>query len=62
MAGGVTVTLMALVVSLVVIYVLLPQFNVLANKSLPFSYITQPDIMLGLLALGIFSFVPKTPM
>lgn len=52
---SVVITLMALVVSLVLIYVLLPQFNVLANKSLPFSYITQPDIMLGLLGVVVFS-------
>jgi putative ABC transport system permease protein len=52
---SVVITLMSLVVSLVLIYVLLPQFNVLANKSLHFGYITQPDIMLGLLGVVVFS-------
>jgi putative ABC transport system permease protein len=43
-----------MVISLVLIYVLLPTFNSLANKSLPFSYIFQGPIILSLLAIVIF--------
>lgn len=44
----------ALVVSLVLIYALLPSFNTLANKELPFSYILQAPVMLSLIAIILF--------
>lgn len=46
---SVLLTLIALVVSLLLIYGLLPLFNELANKHLPFSYITQAPVLTGLL-------------
>jgi putative ABC transport system permease protein len=39
---------LSLTVSLVLIYLLLPSFNVLANKQLPFSFILQMPIILSL--------------
>src|SRR5690606_36587557 len=53
-AESVVIALIAMVISLVLIYVLLPTFNSLANKSLPFSYIFQGPIILSLLAIVIF--------
>jgi putative ABC transport system permease protein len=48
---SVLVALVALVISLGVIYVLLPAFNTLANKELPFSYIMQQPVFLSLLGI-----------
>lgn len=45
----------ALALSLILIYALLPLFNEMANKQLPFSEITQPVVLLSL--LGIIFFV-----
>ncbi|MBA4054330.1 MAG: ABC transporter permease [Marivirga sp.] len=45
----------ALVVSMILIYALLPGFNTLSNKELPFSYILQPTVMFSL--IGIIFFV-----
>lgn len=52
---SVVITFIALGVSLAAIYLLLPQFNVLASKSLPFAYILQPDILLSLLGVVVFA-------
>lgn len=46
-------TVVALVVSIILIYALLPFFNDLASKQLPFSYITQPPVLAGLLVIVI---------
>ena len=51
---SVVMTLVALVISLVLIYALLPIFNNVADKQLPFSYIMQPTIVLGLLGVVLF--------
>ncbi len=40
--------------SLVLIYVLLPSFNTLANKELPFSYILQPPVLFSLIGIIVF--------
>lgn len=48
-----TVTVIALLISLLLIYALLPFFNSLANKQLPFSYILQPTILGGLAAIVV---------
>ena len=41
----------SLVVSIVLLYALLPAFNTLANKELPFSYILQLEVVLSLIAI-----------
>ena len=51
---SVVLALIALVVSLVLIYGLLPLFNQLSNKELPFSYVTQAPVMLSLVGIVIF--------
>jgi len=45
----------SLLVSMILIYALLPGFNTLANKQLPFSYILQPAVLYSL--LGVVAFV-----
>lgn len=44
----------ALVVSLILIYALLPAFNALSSKQLPFNYILQPKVLFGLLGIVLF--------
>jgi putative ABC transport system permease protein len=44
----------ALVVSLVLIYALLPAFNTLSNKQLPFEYVLQPRVLLSLVGIVLF--------
>jgi putative ABC transport system permease protein len=44
----------ALVTSLILIYALLPAFNTLANKELPFGYILQAPVILSLLGSVLF--------
>ena len=51
---SVVLALIALVVSLVLIYGLLPLFNQLSNKELPFTYVTQAPVMLSLVGIVIF--------
>lgn len=51
---SVVLALFSLVLSLILIYALLPVFNSFANKDLPFSYILQPTIILSLLSIVIF--------
>jgi putative ABC transport system permease protein len=46
--------IIALVVSMILIYALLPAFNTLANKELPFSYILQPIVLYSLLGVILF--------
>jgi putative ABC transport system permease protein len=49
-----SIAIIALVFSLILIYGLLPFFNELANKELPFSYITRPEVLLSLIAIVLF--------
>lgn len=51
---SVVMALMAMVLSLVLVYALLPFFNDLANKRLSFSYILQGPVISGLLAIVLF--------
>ena len=51
---SVVLALIALVASLVLIYGLLPLFNQLSNKELPFGYVTQAPVMLSLIGIVIF--------
>jgi putative ABC transport system permease protein len=51
---SIVLALIALVVSLILIYALLPGFNTLANKELPFSYIMQRPIILSLMSVILF--------
>jgi putative ABC transport system permease protein len=48
---SVVVTVISLILSLVIIYLALPAFNTLANKQLPFSYILQTPVLLGLVGI-----------
>lgn len=52
---SVVLTLIALVLSILLIYALLPSFNGLANKHLPFSYILQTPVILTLVGITLFS-------
>jgi putative ABC transport system permease protein len=52
---SVLIALIALAVSLILIYALLPAFNYLANKELPFSYILQAPVLLSLIAVILFA-------
>src|SRR5204862_1579891 len=48
---SVMVAMISLFISIGLIYILLPSFNSLANKQLPFSYIMQTPVILGLLGI-----------
>lgn len=52
---SIMMAVLALGISLMLIYLLLPYFNVLANKQLPFSYLFQPVIALGIGAMILFT-------
>lgn len=52
---SVVLALMAMVVGLVLIYGLLPLFNQLSNKQLPFTYVTQAPVLLSLAGIVIFA-------
>jgi putative ABC transport system permease protein len=52
---SVLVALISLALSIALIYLFLPAFNTLANKQLPFSYITQPPVILSLLAIVVLT-------
>jgi putative ABC transport system permease protein len=52
---SVLLALIALVVSLILIYALLPAFNYLANKELPFAYILQPTVLWSLIGVVLFA-------
>ena len=45
---------LAMALSLILIYALLPSFNTLANKELPYSYILQTPVLLSLLGIVLF--------
>jgi putative ABC transport system permease protein len=53
-AESIVMAFIALAISLVLIYALLPAFNTLANKQLPFAYILQPKIILSLIGIMFF--------
>ena len=48
---SVVITVLALAASLILIYALLPVFNELSNKQLPFSYILQAPVLLSLIGI-----------
>jgi putative ABC transport system permease protein len=50
---SVVLALFSLLLSLILIYALLPVFNSLANKELPFGYVLQPTIIFSLLAIVV---------
>jgi putative ABC transport system permease protein len=52
---SVVITLISLIVSMILIYALLPAFNGLANKELPFNYILQPTVLLSLIGVVLFA-------
>jgi putative ABC transport system permease protein len=49
------ITFISLVVSLGLVYALLPGFNTLANKQLPFSYVMQAPVIISLVAVALFT-------
>lgn len=51
---SVLIAMMALGVSLLLIFALLPGFNLLSNKQLAFSYITQMPVMMSLVGVVFF--------
>lgn len=51
---SVVIALTALVLSVILVYALLPFFNQLANKTLPFSFILQWPVIVSLLAIVFF--------
>jgi putative ABC transport system permease protein len=51
---SVVIALISLAASLILIYALLPAFNHLANKELPFSYILQGLVITSLLCIVVF--------
>jgi putative ABC transport system permease protein len=51
---SVVIALISLVVSLALIYLLLPAFNSLSNKEMPFSYVLQAPVLLSLIGIMIF--------
>ncbi len=52
---SVVVAVIALLVSLALIYLLLPAFNTLANKQISFSYILQREVLLSLIGIVVFT-------
>lgn len=52
---SVVVTVIALLLSLAVIYLALPGFNTLANKHLPFSYVLETPVLLSLIAIVLIT-------
>lgn len=52
---SVVLTIIALILSIILIYALLPAFNSLANKHLPFNYILQAPVILSLIGITLFS-------
>ena len=51
---SVVIALLAMVISILLIYALLPPFNDLANKSLPFTFILQAPVILSLFGIVVF--------
>lgn len=52
---SVVIALIALVVSIALIYILLPAFNSLSSKEMPFSYVLQAPVLLSLLGIVVFA-------
>jgi putative ABC transport system permease protein len=51
LSESILVTLISLGISLVLIYLLLPTFNTIANKQIPFTYLLQTPVYVSLLAI-----------
>jgi putative ABC transport system permease protein len=51
---SVVLALISMIVSLILIYALLPGFNYLANKQLPFAYVLKPEVVFSLLGVVLF--------
>lgn len=52
---SVVMTVVSLAISLALIYLLLPFFNEMANKRLPFGYLGEPSILLGIGGMILFT-------
>ena len=51
---SIVIAVIAMLLSMIMIYALLPAFNSLANKSLPFSFILQGPVILSLVVIVLF--------
>jgi putative ABC transport system permease protein len=54
MTESIVIACISLVVAVILLYALLPGFNTLANKELPFTYILQPNVLLSLIGIVVF--------
>ena len=54
MTESIVIASISLVVAVVLLYALLPGFNTLANKELPFTYVLQPKVLLSLVGIVVF--------
>jgi putative ABC transport system permease protein len=54
MTESIVIACISLVAAVILIYALLPGFNTLANKELPFSYVLQPVVLFSLIGVVIF--------
>jgi putative ABC transport system permease protein len=54
MTESIVIACISLVVAIILIYALLPGFNTLANKELPFAYVLQPTVLFSLIGIVIF--------
>jgi putative ABC transport system permease protein len=55
LAESVIVAFVSLIISIALIYAFLPQFNELANKQLPFSYLLQKPVALSLVGIVLLT-------
>src|SRR5688572_10905677 len=54
MTESIVIASISLVAAVVLLYALLPGFNTLANKELPFTYVLQPKVLLSLVGIVVF--------
>jgi putative ABC transport system permease protein len=52
---SIVVTIVALAISIALIYLLLPFFNTLSNKTITFSFLFQPRVVLSLIVIILFT-------
>jgi putative ABC transport system permease protein len=55
LSESVIVALISLVISIALIYLLLPYFNTIANKQIPFSYVLQTPVYMSLLGIVLIT-------
>ena len=55
LSESLVVAIISLIISLVLVYLLLPTFNTIANKAIPFTYILQTPVYLSLLGIVLIT-------